>query len=487
MKTQEVHLPPVRAEKSPVLNDHKSTFISHQRSSEYHLVLAVVVDLFLLNAVLLATIWYQLPNHQVSGQYWDVILPILLISNILGISIGVFSDAYDVLDGVKVKLNIKNLVYSVVLFFGILGLIYYQFFYASLGIHFLLPALMLFVAFSFFFHMAIRYWNRSHTSSLSYAVVGGRPSNLRNLGRILTSIYGRNAFCLGRFGEGDIPGVNKLGSFRDIRKYLSENNNIDKLLYLDSTLSTHEVRKIGQICRSQFVDFEVIPREVDFFEKGTQVEQLFYLPILRRKREPLCQLRNKIFKRAFDIVFSLFVIVLVFPWLFPLIALLIRLESKGPIFFTQYRTGYWNSPFKCYKFRTMRLNDVADSKQAVRNDERITRVGAFLRKTNLDEMPQFFNVLRGEMSVVGPRPHMLQHTKDYSRLIDKFMFRHEVKPGITGWAQVSGWRGPTETIQQMAKRVEYDVNYIENWSFWFDCKIIFLTVFNVFKGEKNAF
>ena len=125
--------------------------------------------------------------------------------------------------------------------------------------------------------------------------------------------------------------------------------------------------------------------------------------------------------------------------------------------------------------------------QATKNDSRITKIGDFLRRTNIDEFPQFFNVLLGDMSVVGPRPHMLKHTEEYSKLIDQFMIRHQVKPGITGWAQVSGWRGPTEQLYQMAKRVEYDVNYIENWSFWFDCKCIFLTVLNMFKGEENAF
>jgi lipopolysaccharide/colanic/teichoic acid biosynthesis glycosyltransferase len=135
----------------------------------------------------------------------------------------------------------------------------------------------------------------------------------------------------------------------------------------------------------------------------------------------------------------------------------------------------------------MRVNDECDSKQAVRSDCRITVVGAFLRKTSLDELPQFFNVLKGDMSVVGPRPHMLKHTEDYSQLIETFMIRHQVKPGITGWAQVNGWRGPTQKVYQMAKRVEFDVYYIENWSFWFDCRCILLTINKIFVGENNAF
>ncbi len=134
----------------------------------------------------------------------------------------------------------------------------------------------------------------------------------------------------------------------------------------------------------------------------------------------------------------------------------------------------------------MFVNQECNAKQATRGDLRITKIGAFLRKTSLDELPQFINVLMGDMSVVGPRPHMLKHTEDYAKLISSFMIRHEVKPGITGWAQVSGWRGPTEEVYKMAKRVEYDVDYIEGWNFWFDCKCILLTMTNAFRGDANA-
>jgi exopolysaccharide biosynthesis polyprenyl glycosylphosphotransferase len=192
-------------------------------------------------------------------------------------------------------------------------------------------------------------------------------------------------------------------------------------------------------------------------------------------------------KRAFDIVFSVLVISLIFPILFPILAILIKLSSKGPVFFKQLRTGKDNNSFYCYKFRTMRINQDSDKKQACKNDNRITKIGAFMRKTSLDELPQFFNVLQGDMSVVGPRPHMLLHTEEYSKIIDSFMVRHFVKPGITGWAQVNGYRGNTEAPELMAKRVAYDTWYLENWSLWLDITIIFKTVFNIFQGEENAF
>lgn len=196
---------------------------------------------------------------------------------------------------------------------------------------------------------------------------------------------------------------------------------------------------------------------------------------------------NRFFKRSFDIIFSLFIIVFVISWLSPILALLIKLGSKGPVFFVQHRTGINDTHFKCYKFRSMRVNTDADCKQATRDDHRITRTGAFLRKTSLDELPQFFNVLMGNMSIVGPRPHMINHTLEYSRLTEKFKARHSLKPGITGWAQISGLRGEVNNTEAMLKRVDADIWYLKNWSFLLDVKIILLTFWITLRGDKNAF
>lgn len=192
-------------------------------------------------------------------------------------------------------------------------------------------------------------------------------------------------------------------------------------------------------------------------------------------------------KRIFDIAFALLVVVLLLSWLIPLVALIIRMESKGPAFFKQLRTGKNNQPFYCFKFRSMHLNDEANNKQASKGDARITRVGAFIRKTNIDELPQFINVLRGEMSIVGPRPHMLKHTEEYSQVVNRFMDRHTVTPGITGLAQVRGFRGETKETIAMAKRVKIDIWYIKNWSFVLDLKIVVMTVIQAVKGHDNAF
>ena len=186
-------------------------------------------------------------------------------------------------------------------------------------------------------------------------------------------------------------------------------------------------------------------------------------------------------------LFSLGVIVLIFPWLFPILMIIIKLESPGPIFFKQERTGRDKESFFCWKFRSMYTNKQADQVQAGKGDPRVTKFGAFMRKTSIDELPQFFNVFWGHMSVVGPRPHMVNHTEQYSNLINNYLVRHYAKPGITGWAQVNGYRGETKELIDMQNRVEHDIWYIENWSILLDIKIIIKTILNVFKGEKNAY
>ena len=195
----------------------------------------------------------------------------------------------------------------------------------------------------------------------------------------------------------------------------------------------------------------------------------------------------RFFKRLFDTIFSLLVIIFVFSWLCPVLALLIKLESRGPIFFVQVRTGQNSKHFKCYKFRSIYINCDADKKQATRNDHRVTRIGAFLRKTSLDELPQFFNVLIGNMSIVGPRPHMVRHTEEYSRLTNHFEKRQLLRPGITGWAQINGYRGEISNHEAILKRVDADIWYLVNQSFILDLKIIFLTFWITIKGDKNAY
>jgi putative colanic acid biosynthesis UDP-glucose lipid carrier transferase len=174
-------------------------------------------------------------------------------------------------------------------------------------------------------------------------------------------------------------------------------------------------------------------------------------------------------------------------WLIPLMAILIKLDSKGPVFFIQLRSGKSNQPFRCYKFRSLRVNTEAHTQQVTRGDQRITKLGRFMRKSNIDELPQFINVFLGDMSIVGPRPHMLKHTEDFSHLYKQYMIRHFVKPGLTGWAQVHGFRGEIRDNKLLRKRIEHDIWYMESWSLWLDVKIILMTIYVTVLGDKNAF
>jgi putative colanic acid biosynthesis UDP-glucose lipid carrier transferase len=209
--------------------------------------------------------------------------------------------------------------------------------------------------------------------------------------------------------------------------------------------------------------------------------------VLEFRTIPLDDSINLVVKRIFDILFSIMVILFVMSWLTPILAFLIKIESKGPIFFKQLRNGYNYKSFNCIKFRSMIINDKADLIQVSKEDERITRIGRFMRKTSIDELPQFLNVLVGDMSVVGPRPHMLSHTDLYANKVDKFMVRHFVKPGITGLAQISGFRGEVESDKDIIGRVKFDIFYIENWSLFLDIKIIIKTIIRAIQGDEKAY
>jgi len=235
------------------------------------------------------------------------------------------------------------------------------------------------------------------------------------------------------------------------------------------------------------IRFRIVPNLSVFVTREVHIEYYGELPILSLRKEPLDDVGNRIKKRALDLVVSLFVTVFVLSWLIPLIGILILLESGRPIFFKQLRTGKDKKPFYCWKFRSMRKNKDADLRQASKDDTRVTTLGKFLRKSSLDEFPQFINVLRGEMSLVGPRPHMLKHTSDYSKVVNDYMVRQFIKPGITGWAQINGYRGEISNPEQIRMRVNKDLWYLENWTLWLDIRILFLTIYYVFKGDSKAY
>lgn len=236
------------------------------------------------------------------------------------------------------------------------------------------------------------------------------------------------------------------------------------------------------------VHFYSVPNVSNYLHHRMYFNMIGTVPYLSFFRDPLSSsVQNRVIKRTFDIVFSLTFLCTLFPIVLLVVAVITKITMPGPLFFRQKRNGLNDKVFYCIKFRSMRVNDDADKVQATKDDPRKTKWGNIMRKTNIDELPQFINVLLGDMSVVGPRPHMLKHTEEYSQLIDKYMVRHFVRPGITGWSQVTGFRGETKELSQMEGRVKGDIWYIEHWTFWLDLYIIFKTIANAIRGEKEAY
>lgn len=277
------------------------------------------------------------------------------------------------------------------------------------------------------------------------------------------------------------------GTLADVERF-AEEYGADEIICALPAGDDRKALPILKYAENNLIRFYIVPDFMRFISKSVSLTTLAdSIPIISLREEPLKKGFNKFIKRTFDIIVSLLFSICIFPILFIVLGSIIKLTSKGPIFFKQKRTGENGKDFTCLKFRTMTVNEDADKKQATKGDARITKIGAFMRRTNLDEMPQFLNVLIGDMSIVGPRPHMLKHTEEYSHLIDKYMVRHFAKPGITGWAQVTGFRGETKDLSEMEGRIKQDVWYIENWTFWLDLKIIIKTVTNMIRGEEKAY
>lgn len=335
--------------------------------------------------------------------------------------------------------------------------------------------------------LSLKLYRRKGYNSRRVVILGSDEAAKAIYNELKNSDFGYRV--IGYFDDhnADEVGMPKyLGTISDVKPYILQKK-IDEIYCALTDNEDNIITNLIHFSERNMVRIFLIPKFFSYIKRRFILRFVESVPVVSLRNEPLQQLPNRIVKRGFDIFFSLFVLLTIFPPILLIVGSLIKIYSPGPIFFTQKRTGLKGKSFSCYKFRSMRVNKDADKQMATKGDPRITPIGAFIRKTSIDELPQFINVLLGDMSVVGPRPHMLKHTEEYSRLIDKFMLRHLIKPGITGWAQVTGYRGETKTLEEMEGRVKKDVWYIENWSFFLDIKIIFKTMLNAVKGEDRAY
>ena len=331
---------------------------------------------------------------------------------------------------------------------------------------------------------------RSHGRNTKCVVFVGAGHNLAYLYQIMMGELSTGYRVLGYFDDKDsrhLPdSITRLGMVSDVAAWL-EDNRVDQIYCNLPSSRSKEIVQIINYCERHFVRFFSVPNVRNYVHRHMVVKMMDDMPVLTIRQEPLSKMRNRILKRTFDIVVSGLFLITCFWWICAIVAVITKITMPGPLFFKQKRNGLLGEEFYCLKFRSMKVNADADRLQATKNDPRKTKWGNIMRKTNIDELPQFINVLMGSMSVVGPRPHMVKHTEEYSALIDKYMVRHWVKPGITGWAQVRGARGETQELWQMEDRIKKDVWYVENWTLWLDIRIMYLTVRNAIVGDKQAY
>lgn len=334
------------------------------------------------------------------------------------------------------------------------------------------------------FFSILRKYRRKGGNALSLVVIG-KDANLKKIRQEFDDPemgYRYNGFFDDKYSKSS----HYLGKIVDCFGYILQNE-VDEIYCVASKFNHKQLKNLIDFADNNLIKVKIILDNKEIYSRAMSIESYCNVPVLNLRKVPLDTEFARILKRGFDIVFSSLVIIGILSWLTPLLYVLIKWESPGNLFFKQKRHGFKRRPFWCYKFRSMTANTDADSKMASKNDMRITRIGKILRKTSLDELPQFFNVLMGDMSVVGPRPHMELHTTDYETSVDKYLVRHFVKPGITGLAQVKGYRGEILKKADILNRVRLDIFYVEKWTMSLDLRIITQTVANAVRGEKNAY
>ncbi|WP_281336385.1 undecaprenyl-phosphate glucose phosphotransferase [Flavobacterium eburneipallidum] len=468
--------------------------LASYRFSRYFKIGFLVWDLVLLNSAIALSFLFQFGNLNFVNL--KDAKAISLLANIFWISLLFYKDSYRIIRTERIEAILYRTIRMLLIHMAIISLFIVVLDYEKISrmrmVYFYVAFFIMLVNFRIFFMKVLKFIRLKGFNSRNIVIVGANATGER-MNRILTKDLTSGYKVMGFFDDEPDPNTQLmaplLGGFNNIETYLSTHE-VDEMYVALHIDKVKVINRLTALCEHYMVRIKFIP-DFQQYTKSNRVQVSFYgngnVPVLMFRKEPLEIPLHRIIKKVFDFFFSLFVIVFVFSWLFPILMVLIKLNSPGPIFFVQQRSGRDNKAFPCFKFRTMYVNDAANRVQATQNDSRVTKIGAFLRRTSLDEFPQFFNVLLGNMSVVGPRPHMLSHTEQYSELINNFLVRHYAKPGITGWAQVNGFRGETKELSDMEGRVEHDIWYIENWSFLLDVKIIWKTFVQVFQGDKKAY
>ena len=449
----------------------------------------ILIQLGVLSFLLYGTAMVRdnnFPKYDQLGSWFLLVVSAIVASWILGIKIN---------ERGRSAVNIANRAIlnaaaTFILYNGLMAIIYELVLQGKLlGLQAVLTG-FLYVLWHLLVRWIIGLIRRKGSNNYTVALVGS-DANMQQICQFLTESYTDEGYrVVGMFTSRpeEIPeGVANLGTPEDAIPYVLENRAILKeiLCSVNPATETDYVHRLVSTCENAMVRYKYVPDMEGYPKRKMNISQLGSVNVISLHEEPLNTPLAKFLKRSSDIFFSGLFLVTLFPLVWLFCAIGIKLSSPGPVFFKQKRTGYEGKEFWCYKFRSMRPSTDADTKQAVRGDSRVFPFGEFLRKSSLDELPQFINVFRGDMSIVGPRPHMVHHTDIYSDLIGDYMIRHLAKPGITGWAQVNGCRGETKEISEMKERVEKDIWYIEHWSVELDISIVLKTVWQILRQKDE--
>ena len=452
---------------------------SRHRFSRFFPSLFLLTDLTCLNLSFLTSHYEVFGSSEITEGLGSLLLGLNFIWCVIFISLRLYemgrdnrliNDLNKALLGVIISLALVFTIYFFREFYFISRKqIFYHFLYFSVAV----------TSWRLVWDFFIQYWRKRGFNIRNFVVFGAGP-----ISEELIDHFNSNPGIGYRF-HGKYDNANK--DIIEKLRSLERPDQVDVIFCNIQALAENEIKTLIDFAENNLVKIKMLSPFIRIGGSEISITKYGDIPIIDVNYVPLDHLVNKVAKRTFDIIFSSLVIVLVLSWLFPLIAILIKLDSKGPVLFRQLRDGKNHKKFVVLKFRTMVTYNDSEFKQATKDDSRITRIGSILRRTSLDELPQFINVFLGEMSVVGPRPHPVKLNEQYQPVIDRFVQRHAVKPGITGLAQARGFRGETTHINDMVSRVKLDRFYIKNWSMILDFKIILLTITSILKGSEKAF
>jgi putative colanic acid biosynthesis UDP-glucose lipid carrier transferase len=448
--------------------------LKEKKYSGYIRPFSYLIDLIIINV--LAFFIFPFHNYEIAYSFFI---------SFAWITIAIYLGFYEVYRYTKV-IAILNCTLKQAVLFGLfclaLELFYSDFLYQKRVVLLVVFAIFLILSIKLFIYYFLKRYRILFNRNFRTVVLLGNNKNINPLKAFFTDNpdYGYKLMKVFTLEDNKREKVDKCLSF-------VQENKLDEIYCATADLSDKQIREIINFADNNLKTLKFIPDEKQILSGKVKFEYYDYIPVISSRNILQDETINKIIKRLFDLLFSTIIIIGIMSWLTPIMAVLIKLESKGPVFFIQKRNGLNYKVFKCFKFRSMVFNDQTDSDLALKNEIKITKLGKFIRKTSIDELPQFFNVLWGDMSVVGPRPHPVSHNDKYILMADKFMARHFVKPGITGLAQTKGYRGEVETDEDIINRVKYDIFYMENWSILLDIEIIFKTIFNILKGDEKAF